>query len=39
MLVWLESIDDQLLRELLIDAWRARAPKRLQSNIPNDPTS
>ena len=30
VLVWLETVDPQLLRELLVDAWRARAPKRLR---------
>jgi hypothetical protein len=29
VLVWIGSVDDALLRELLIDAWRSRAPKRL----------
>jgi hypothetical protein len=30
VLVWLERADEPQLRELLTDAWRARAPKRLQ---------
>ena len=29
ILVWLATVDTQQLRELLIDAWHARAPKRL----------
>lgn len=31
VLVWLARADEKRLRELLTDAWRARAPKRLQS--------
>lgn len=31
ILVRLDKVDDRELRELLTDAWRARAPKRLQS--------
>ena len=31
ILVWLARADEERLRELLTDAWRARAPKRLQS--------
>jgi hypothetical protein len=30
VLVWLDRADKAQLRELLTDAWRARAPKRLQ---------
>jgi hypothetical protein len=29
VLVWLGQVDEQLLDELLVDAWRSRAPKRL----------
>jgi hypothetical protein len=29
VLVWLATADDGRLRELLVDAWRLRAPKRL----------
>jgi hypothetical protein len=29
VLVWVESVDDDQLRELLTDAWRERAPKRI----------
>jgi hypothetical protein len=29
VLVWLDRVDPDLLRELITDAWRARAPKRL----------
>jgi hypothetical protein len=29
VLVWLDRVDPDLLRELIADAWRARAPKRL----------
>jgi hypothetical protein len=29
VLCWLDRVDGGLLREVLIDAWRARAPKRL----------
>jgi hypothetical protein len=29
VLVWLDRIEERLLAELITDAWRARAPKRL----------
>ncbi len=29
VLAWLQDVDADQLRELLVDAWRARAPKRL----------
>lgn len=29
VLVWLRDVPRELLRELLVEAWRARAPKRL----------
>jgi hypothetical protein len=29
VLVWLEAVDPTLLRELVVDAWRGRAPKRV----------
>lgn len=29
VLVWLDSVPEELLRELIVDAWRMRAPKRL----------
>jgi hypothetical protein len=29
VLVWVESVEEEQLRELLIDAWRDRAPKRV----------
>ena len=34
MLVWLACADAEQLRELLTDAWRARAPKRLARTRP-----
>jgi hypothetical protein len=29
VLVWLETVDPELLGELVVDAWRGRAPKRV----------
>jgi hypothetical protein len=33
VLVWLDTVAPGLLRELVLDAWRARAPKRLARRL------